>query len=271
MKKLYGSVALVIGASSGVGKACAEFLHKYGYKVYGTSRKVEFPDSEIMEDGIVMVPLEVTDSNSIKKVVDYIIGREGEINLLINCPGYGLSGAVEDISLNEVREIFETNLFGIMMVCRNVLPYMRENKKGLIVNISSVAGIISIPYQSMYSATKYALEAVSEAMRIEVKPFGVKVALIEPGDMKTNFIRIAAKDADENSVYKLRYEKAVDEMIKSEENGPEAEVVIKELKRILKKRNPSLRNIVGMKYKLIGKLRKLLPERLLELIISNVY
>lgn len=271
MEKLYGSVALVIGASSGVGKACAAFLLEYGYKVYGTSRKVNFPDLGLVHDGIIMLPLEVTNDYSIQKVVDYIIEMEGEINLLINCPGYGLSGAVEDISLNEVRNIFETNLFGIMMVCKNVLPHMRKNKKGLIVNISSVAGIISIPYQSMYSATKYALEAVSEAMRIEVRPFGVNVALIEPGDMNTNFKRISAKGAEENSDYKLRYEKAVNEMIKSEKNGPEAEVVIKELKKILRKKNPSLRNIVGMKYKLTGILRKLLPDRLLELIISNIY
>ncbi len=267
MKQKYGKIALVIGASSGVGKVCANYLANSGYNVYGTSRKATF---NINNDKIHMIPLDVTDSLSIKQAVDYIIEKEGTISVLLNCPGYGLSGSVEDISTQEAKAIFDTNFFGIMEVIRNVLPIMRKNQTGLIVNISSVAGFISIPYQSMYSASKYALEAMSEALRIEVKSFGVKVSMIAPGDMKTNFKRETAKNAL-NSCYQARCEKAVNKMIASEEKGPEAIVVVKELKKILKQKNPSIRRVVGWQYKLVGLLKKLLPAKIVEFVITKIY
>lgn len=267
MKLKYGKIALVIGASSGVGKACANYLANNGYIVYGTSRKATF---EINSEKIQMIPLDVTSDLSIKKAIDFIIEKEGAINVLINCPGYGLTGSVEDISTLEAKEIFNTNFFGIMEVIRNVLPNMRREQVGLIVNISSVAGFISIPYQSMYSASKYALEAMTEALRIEVKPFGIKVSMIAPGDMKTNFKRVTAKNALD-SCYQDRCEKAVNSMITSEKKGPEAIVVVKELKKILKQKNPSIRRIVGWQYKLVGLLKRLLPAKIVEFVITKIY
>lgn len=274
MKNIYGKVALVVGASSGVGKACAQYMKEQGYRVYGTSRKVNFPqdDSNLREENeITMIPLDVTNIESIRKAIEYVVGKEGKINIVVNCPGYGLGGAIEDITLEEAQEIFNTNFFGIMMVCKYVLPYMRKQKLGLIVNISSVAGFISIPYQSMYSASKYALEAMTEALRMEVKQFGIRVALIEPGDMHTNFYRVTAKEAQDNSVYKDRFEKAVNEMIQSELKGPGAEIVIKEFAKILKSANPPIRRVVGFQYKIIGYLNKFVPARLVEYIVSKMY
>ncbi|MDF2698637.1 MAG: short-chain dehydrogenase/reductase [Haloplasmataceae bacterium] len=268
MKNKYGKVALVVGASSGVGKEIAGYLLNEGYKVYGTSRKATFPS--FFEDKLQMIPLDVTNEESIKKAVDFIIEREKTIGVLVNCPGYGLSGAIEDTSLEEVKAIFNTNLFGIIEVCNQVLPYMRKQKNGLIVNISSVAGFISIPFQSMYSASKYALEAISEALRIEVKPFGVKVSLIEPGDMKTNFQRVytnKAKDSD----YAKSCERAVNEMIKSESNGPGPIVVVKEFKKIINSKNPPIRRVVGFQYKFIAFFKKIVPSRFVEFIVTKLY
>ncbi|HEY8364385.1 MAG TPA: SDR family NAD(P)-dependent oxidoreductase [Haloplasmataceae bacterium] len=267
MLKVSGKTALVVGASSGVGKACAKYLSSIGYRVYGTSRKAVLGT---ITDGITMIPLDVTKEDTIQEAINYIYDNEGALHILINCPGYGLAGSVEDISTEEAKALFDTNFFGIMSCCRKVLPIMRKQKEGLIVNISSVAGFISIPYQSMYSASKYALEAMTEALRIEVKPFNIRVSMIAPGDMKTNFERIYAKNSN-TSVYKDRCTKAVNAMIASEEKGPSPEIVIKELKKILKRKNPAIRRVVGWQYKAIAFLKRILPSRFIEYVISKIY
>ncbi len=267
MKQLYGKIALVVGASSGVGNACAKHLLSKGYTVYGTSRKASFDSAN---GDIKMIPLDVTKEDTIIEAVNFVYNKEGAIHILINCPGYGLAGSVEDITTEEAQAIFNTNFFGIMSCCRYVLPIMRKQQNGLIVNISSVAGFISIPYQSMYSATKYALEAMTEALRLEVKPFKVNVSMIAPGDMKTNFERVYAKNYH-TSDYKERCDKAVNQMIADEHKGPSAKVVVKELKKILKQKRPSIRRVVGWQYKLIGFLKRILPSKLVEFVLSKIY
>jgi len=274
MKYIYGKVALVVGASSGMGKACAEYLLNEGYVVYGTSRNASFPKNNLAnESSIIMLPMDVTNEATINKAVEYILEKESQINVLLNCAGYALGGAVEDLSLNEIQDIFSTNLFGMMMVCQKVLPVMRKQSSGLIVNISSVAGFIALPFQSMYSSSKYAVEAMTEALRMEVKPFGIKVAMINPGDIKTNFTasRRTANKSLENLVYKSRYEKAVNEMVKSEMSGPGPEIVVKVFAKILKSKNPSIRNVVGLQYKSVAVLKKILPSQLVESIVEKMY
>jgi NAD(P)-dependent dehydrogenase (short-subunit alcohol dehydrogenase family) len=272
----YGRVALVVGASSGMGKACAEFLHARGYYVYGTSRKAVYPAdaSYRREDGfLVLIPLDVTDEESVQRAVQFVLAQEGQINILLNCAGYGLGGAVEDISRQEARDIFETNLFGMISCCQQVLPAMRAQGSGLIVNISSVAGFISLPFQSMYSASKYAVEAMTEALRMEVKPFGIKVSLLDPGDVNTGFTaaRRTAKAAATNPVYRERHQKAVDEMIRSETSGPGPEVVVREFARILDSNNPPVRRVVGLQYKVGALLKRLLPASVVERIVEKMY
>ncbi|SHH30341.1 Short-chain dehydrogenase [Caloranaerobacter azorensis DSM 13643] len=275
MEYIYGKVALVVGASSGMGKACAEYLKKHGYIVYGTSRKAIFPDSltKNREGTIQMIPLDVTQEKSIKEAIDYIVKNEGQINILLNCAGYALGGAVEDISNDEAHEIFDTNFFGMMSVIRHVLPIMRKQNKGLIVNISSVAGFIALPFQSMYSATKYAVEAMTECLRMEVKPFGIKVSIIEPGDIKTNFTssRKTAKAALINPAYKERHKKAVETMIKDELNGPGPQIVVKAFAKILNSKNPPVRIVVGFKYKCVALLKRILPSRVVEHVLEKIY
>ncbi|HBK84686.1 MAG TPA: hypothetical protein DDZ53_01490 [Firmicutes bacterium] len=272
----YGKVPLVVGASSGMGKACAEYLCTQGYHVYGTSRRVAFPsDTAYLKDAgfLAMVPLDVTDDASIERAVDFVIKQEGEIGVLLNCAGYGLGGAVEDISREEAHHIFDTNIIGMMMVCRQVLPHMRAQQRGLIVNIGSVAGLFALPFQSMYSATKYAVEAMTESLRMEVKPFGIKVALIDPGDISTGFTaaRQTSKAAQVNPTYKERHDKAVNAMIKSELGGPGPEIVVRAFARILNSKNPPVRVITSLDYRAAAMLKRLVPARLVEFIIERIY
>ena len=160
-----------------------------------------------------------------------------------------------------------------MRVLRNVVPVMRRAGKGLIINISSVAGLIPIPFQSMYSASKFALEAMSEALRIELKPFGIKVVIIEPGDTNTGFTdnRVIVKGAGKDSVYYEKFIKSVNTMIKDEKNGPGPETVAKVVIKTAMKKNPPVRIAVGISYKLIAFLKRILPDKFVHFILEKIY
>jgi short-subunit dehydrogenase len=276
---IYGDTVLITGASSGVGKIIAQTLMENGYKVYGTSRKPIETSSQIIRNTkngkgfIEMITLDVRSDDSIKRAVEYVVKKEGKIDILINNAGFGIAGAIEDTSPEEAFEQFDTNFFGILRMCRNIIPIMRANKNGLIINISSVAGLISIPFQSMYSASKYALEAFSQALRIELKPFGINVVLIEPGDMKTGFTsnRKVVKAANESSVYKEQFTRSLNTMIKDEMTSPSPGIVAKAVIKLLKMRKPPVRIVIGIKYKIIVFLKRLLPARFVEYVVSRIY
>jgi len=180
---------------------------------------------------------------------------------------------VEDTSPEEAYKQFDTNFFGVHRMCRSVLPIMRRQKKGLIVNIGSVAGLVSIPFQSMYSASKYAIEALTEALRIEVKPFGIRVVVVEPGDTKTGFTgnRQFVKGSGDSSAYKGRFEKSIGTMVKSEMNGTDPEAIAKAVTRLTYRKRPPVRVVVGFSYKLIALLKRILPSRLVEFAVSKIY
>ena len=278
MKKNYGNVVLVTGASSGIGKSIAEYLKEMGCRVYGTSRKIigECCNEIAVSDNggfIRMIRMDVCDEDSVKKAVNFVLEKEGRIDVLVNNAGFGIAGSVEDTSTEEALSQFDTNFFGVHRMCRNVAPIMRKQKKGLIVNISSVAGLISIPFQSMYSASKYAVEALSEALRIELKPFGVKVTLVEPGDTKTGFTgsRQVVKEANENSVYYEKFKKSVETMARSEMNGPDPIIVAKTVARVMRMKNPPIRKTVGFSYKTIVFLKRLVPSRFLSYVVGKLY
>jgi len=280
MNTNYGNVVLVTGASSGIGKAIAELLAKEGFKVYGTSRKQEWSDVEsdktepnTASGFLKIIPLDVCSEESVKKAVDYVFQREGSLDVLINNAGFGIAGAIEDTSLEEAHRQFDVNFFGVHRMCRTVLPIMRSQKKGLIVNIGSVAGLISIPFQSMYSASKFALEAFTEILRIEAKPFGIKAVLVEPGDTNTGFTssRQFAAAAGKNAAYADRFEKAINTMVMDEMSGPGPETVAQVVAKIVKSKNPPVRVVVGVKYKVFAFLKRVIPARAVEYIISKIY
>src|SRR5690554_6750567 len=155
----------ITGASSGIGEAIAEFLQDKGYRVYGTSRSPQkYPESKVK-----LIALEVTDTDSIQKAVQYIIEKENKIDVLINNAGAGITGALEEIPSERIKQNFETNLFGPIEVIKAVLPQMRKQKSGMIINITSIAGYMGLPYRSVYSASKGALELITEALRIDRK------------------------------------------------------------------------------------------------------
>ena len=198
-------IILLTGASSGIGYQTTENLAKEGHVVYGAARRIEKMET-LKQFGVKPIYLDVTDEESIKSAIDTIIRNEGRIDVLINNVGYGSFGAVEDVEINEARRQFEVNLFGLARLVQLVLPHMRKQKEGRIINVSSMGGRLTTYFGAWYHATKYALEAFSDALRMEVSDFGIDVSLIEPGGIKTDWGIIAA-DKLANSAKGGAYEK----------------------------------------------------------------
>ena len=184
-------VILITGASSGIGYHAALILAGQGHTVYGAARRVELMDG-LRDKGVIPVRMDVTDEQSMAEGVQTIINAEGRIDVLINNAGYGYMGAIENVTIAEAKRQMEVNVFGLARLTQLVLPYMRAQKSGRIINTSSVAGKAVIPFGGWYNVSKYSVEALSDALRIEVKPFGIKVILIEPGGIKTDWGIIAA-------------------------------------------------------------------------------
>jgi len=184
-------VILITGASSGMGYQTARILAEQGHRVYGAARRVEKIE-ELAPYGVQALRLDITNEQSVTQVVQELIEREGRIDVLINNAGYGYFGAIEDVPISDAKHQFEVNIFGLARITQEVLPYMRAQKSGRIVNLASVAGHVTLAFGAWYNATKYALEAFSDALRMEVKPFGIDVVIIEPGAIRTDWGIIAA-------------------------------------------------------------------------------
>jgi NAD(P)-dependent dehydrogenase (short-subunit alcohol dehydrogenase family) len=175
-------VVFITGGSSGIGKSIGVFLHEKGYKVYGTSRNPQ----EIKDSVFPLIKLDVREHASILLAIQQVINKAGTIDVLINNAGVGITGPLEEIPDEEIKNNFETNLFGPIAVIKAVLPQMRLQKSGLIINVTSIAGYMGLPYRSVYSASKGALELITEALRMEVKDFGINITSVAPGDFATN-------------------------------------------------------------------------------------
>lgn len=273
-------VALITGASSGIGRATAQYLMAKGYHVYGTSRKAEGRFSEGHSDfdqtsgGFIdMIPLDVTCDTSVEIAVKTVLAKEGQIDVLVSNAGTGIAGAIEDTAIEEAKSQFETNFFGALRVIQAVLPIMRQQHSGRIIALSSVAGVISIPYQAHYSASKFAMEGLIEALRYEIAAFGIKVCLVEPGDTKTDFTRsrIISKGSDEKSPYHARFLRSLARMERDEQNGASPDTVARVIYTMIRKKNPPVRVTVGFQYKTVLFLKRILPARLLEKIIGMLY
>lgn len=267
-------VVLITGASSGIGKACADHLVRKGYHVFGTSRRAPFPPEPAGPGEPVMIRLDVDDDASVAQVVDYLHQSVGHLDVVVNNAGFGVAGAVEDTTLAEARAQMETNFFGVVRVCRAVLPRMRERGAGFIVNVSSLGGVIALPFQAFYSASKFAVEGFTEALRMEVKPFGVQVVLIEPGDLSTGFTsgRHVCQGAGPSSAYAAAFDHMLKTVENDERNGASPELVAHLLERIIRHPAPRPRYRVGSAMqKTAAVLRRVLPDRLFEWIFMKVY
>ncbi len=280
MKGGNGRVALITGASSGIGKACAEHLHQQGWRVYGTSRRAGAPGSAPDGAGggdaasFELIAMDVTQDDSVRQGVDYVLSKEGRLDVVLNNAGYGLAGAAEETSLAEAKAQFETNYFGAVRVCRAVLPTMRQQRAGHIVNMSSMAGMIAIPFQSMYSASKFALEGYSEALRMEVKSLGIQVSLIQPGDFKTGLTTNRQKvgSGGQESVYWEPFNNSLAVMEADEQNGHTPEPVGHLLEKIINTPVPRLRYTAGPLFEKVAiTLKKVLPPPLFEWVLMKYY
>jgi len=267
-------VVLITGASSGIGKTCAEHLHAVGYRVYGTSRRAaETPAPGAA--GFQLIAMDVASEESVARAMQQILAREGRIDVVFNNAGDGVAGAVEDTSIEEAQQQLDTNFFGVLRVCRAALPPMRRQGGGLIVNVSSLGGLVGLPFQGLYSASKFAVEGVSEALRMEVRPFGVRVTLIEPGDFRTGFTaqRRKAVAAQGDGAYAERFGKALAAMERDESGGADPLAVARLLHRIILTRSPRARYKVGGFFQKlsVGPVRAILPPKLFEYLLMASY
>jgi short-subunit dehydrogenase len=265
-----GKVAFITGGTSGIGKAICTYLSNKGITVYGSGRNVK--NGSTLE-GFTLVKCDVTSDTSVKEALSYIIEKEGRIDLLVNNAGIGMAGSVEDSEIEEIRNIFNTNVAGTLRTCKAILPYMRNQKSGLIINISSVGGLMGLPYRGIYSSSKSSVELISEAMSMEVMKFGIKVVLIEPGDFNTSINQNRkVSPSTLNSIYKEEFEH-IHKVINAEvTNGQNPFKIGKLVYKILNKKNPRVRYNTGdFSSKLALTLKRLLPTRLFERIIMSHY
>ncbi len=267
-------VVLITGASSGIGEQTAVALAKKGYTVYGAARRID-KLKKLQQYGIKIIQLDVTDENSMLSCVEQIAQEEGRIDILINNAGYGLFGAVEDVSIDEARRQIEVNIFGLARMTQLVLPYMRENRFGRIVNISSMGGRVWTPFGAWYHATKFAVEGFSACLRIEVEPFGIDVVLIEPGGIKTDFGDIASdklKQVSQGGAYTLSGSAAADAMRKTYSgNLTKPNVIAACIVKALSVKKPKTRYLLGYGAKPAVYVQKWLGDRIYDMIIKKMY
>jgi NAD(P)-dependent dehydrogenase (short-subunit alcohol dehydrogenase family) len=261
-------VVLITGASSGFGDAIARALAAKGYRVFGTVR------SRAAATDFTTLPLDVTQEESVRSCISEVIEVAGRIDALINNAGIGIAGAIEDTTPAEAQLQFDTNFFGLHRLCRAVLPHLRAQRAGTIINMSSLAGRISLPFQGFYSASKFAIEAYTEALRMEVRPFGISVSMIEPGDFATSFTknRRMTRETIPASPYYESATRAIAAMARDEQANRDLAPVIAAVETILRSRRPALRypraNAVQRTF---NSLRPFLPQALSEYLIRDAY
>jgi NAD(P)-dependent dehydrogenase (short-subunit alcohol dehydrogenase family) len=247
-------VVLVTGASSGIGAAVAGLFHRRGYTVFGTSRKADPAAHEFP-----MLKLDVNSDASAKACVSEVLARAGRIDMLVNNAGYALTGAAEETTIAEAKDQFETNFFGVMRMVNAALPSMRETHSGRIITIGSLAGLTAIPFNSLYCATKFALEGYTEALWFELKPLGIGVSLIEPGFVRTPINQAARMAAEPLSAYDGPRDRAMAAVEQSVDKGIAPEQVAKAVLRAAQSRNPRLRYRVGADSVWLPRVRALSP------------
>lgn len=268
-------VALVTGASSGIGETTARRLAALGYTVYAAARRVERMES-LTADGVRVLALDVTDEQSMTACVETILRETGRIDVLVNNAGYGSFGALEDVPLSEARKQFEVNIFGLARLIQLVLPTMRAQASGTIVNISSAGGKVAEPLGSWYHATKFAVEGLSDSLRLELRPFGIDVVIIEPGAIRTEWNTIARAGLMRTSGDTAYAEQAetvrrVFEEADAPGWGSEPSVVADAIVAAVQARRPKIRYAIGARGKsaVIG--RKLLPDRAMDAVMRRIF
>jgi NAD(P)-dependent dehydrogenase (short-subunit alcohol dehydrogenase family) len=271
-------VAIVTGSSSGIGLDTSVTLAQNGFLTYATMRNLD--KSSIVKAAaekeklpIKVVRLDVTDDQSVNNAIQTIVSETGRIDVLVNNAGYGLVGAFEDLSINEIKNLYETNVFGLMRVTQAVLPTMRKQKSGIIVNVSSGAGLFGYPGGSAYVSTKFAVEGLSESISYELGQFGIRVVLIEPGFIKTNFASamvIAEKAKDPNSPYSQLMQRIQANSGEMAKNASPVDVVSKAILEAVTSKSPSLRYLAGKDVETWAASKKTMSDTEFQNMIQNL-
>jgi NAD(P)-dependent dehydrogenase (short-subunit alcohol dehydrogenase family) len=264
-------VILITGCSTGIGRHLVQRLTELGYTVVATARKIETLDDL---PAALKLPLDVTQSDSVNRAVVCTIAQFGRIDVLINNAGYTILGALEEVSDEQTKRIFDVNVFGALRMIRAVVPHMRNQRSGRIINISSIAGKLSTPVNGTYSATKFALESLSDALHLELVPFGIQVVLVEPGAIRTYFDDTAqahAKDILLNSAspYQSLYKQSAQFAASMRQDEPGPEVVFQVVEQAIKALRPKARYLAGIS--LSGRLVIHLRDFLWSLIIRQMF
>ncbi|QDO95361.1 SDR family oxidoreductase [Formosa sediminum] len=262
-------VVLITGGSSGIGKSIGEYLTEKGFRVYGTSRSPE----RYTSSKFPILKLDVKEVETISDCIQSLLDREDRIDVLINNAGVGITGPIEEIPLQEMKSHFDTNFFGPLEVIKAVLPQMRKQQSGLIINVTSIAGYMGLPYRGIYSASKGALELVTEAYRMELKSFNIKMTNVAPGDFATN---IAAgrfhAPVKENSPYKTAYGNTLKLMDTHVDSGKDPKIMAEAIFKIINTPEPKIHYKVGeFIQKLSIVLKRVLPDKVYERMLLNHY
>ncbi len=257
-------VAIVTGGTSGIGRATARALRAAGCQVYTVSRREADEETGHLQ-------ADVTDEEAVRRAVERVAELAGGVDILVNCAGFGISGAVEFTELSEAKRQFDVNFFGMVNTSKAVIPIMREAGHGRIVNISSVAAPVPIPFQTYYSASKAAINAYTLATANELRPFGITMCAIQPGDIATGFTDARAKSAEGDDVYEGRISRSVEVMEKDERGGMDPAVAGRYIAKIAVKKSVKPLYAIGFAYKLVCVAVKLLPCRLANRIVGKIY
>jgi NAD(P)-dependent dehydrogenase (short-subunit alcohol dehydrogenase family) len=266
----HSKVILVTGAGTGFGHAIAAALAAQNHRVFGTERARRGADIA----GVDKVPLDVSSDESVAACIEAVMKAAGRIDVLINNAGMGIGGAIEDTSIEEAKAQLDTNFFGVHRMCRAVLPHMRAQGSGHIINMSSLAGLVAIPFQAFYSASKYAIEAYSEALRMEVRPFGITVSMVEPGDFATGFTsnRRMTAASTAASAYHGYCSRAIARMEQDEGKYRDLSPVVNAITQIVASPRPALRypRAAAVQRTLVA-LKPFLPQALFEYLMVDTY
>jgi len=254
--RLDGKVAIVTGASSGIGQASAKALHQAGFRVFGATRRAGASTLE----GITMVTCDVTDDASVKAAVDKVLDATGRIDILVNNAGTGLLAGAEESSVDQAQALFDVNLFGVIRTTNAVLPIMRQQKAGRIVNISSVLGLVPAPFSALYSSTKHALEGYSESLDHEVRTFGIRICLLEPAYTRSSFVQkmlLPDRSLDAYASARIRSGAVMQEVMKTADSP---EVVAERVVEAATTTSPRRRYTCGKVARQVSILRRFVPE-----------
>jgi NAD(P)-dependent dehydrogenase (short-subunit alcohol dehydrogenase family) len=264
-------VVLITGASSGIGQACAIQLARRGWRVFGTSRgpSQTAPGNTPFE----MLTMDVDNDASVQAGVEVLLERAGRLDAVVNNAGISLMGPIEDTSTDEAKAQMETNFFGVLRVCRATLPALRRQGGGHIINISSLAAVVGLPFSGLYSASKFALEGLSESLRHEARPFGIRVVLVEPGDFRTAITakRRTTQASATHDTYREAFNRFKQKQDQDEAQAPDPQTVARLVDSILNNPRPRLRYTVGMLgQRIVVPLKRLLPQTLFEWLFCRV-